>query len=159
IERDYILLDDVWIVADENNGILITEEWYDTAVCAVDVFEMKISMKSAKTLLKTEHKDYSKFPTVVHTAWPNKIEEIHIIECFDSDEIIDGKNIGKRDNVRFDGALAFDMSNGQCFKLGIEASIAGRFTFEYIKSHKFYSQLREWRIRKTLTSNTLTKFN
>ena len=137
----------VWLLT-SSSAYRVDHVWMETPATSMDYFEFTITKQDATK------EQIQRLPIIFGKVNRTPVTSIHIIECFDEDEVVSGKNLGTRETVRFDGALAFWMGNGTGFKLGFDNSIAGSITLAHYDSAHFMSSVREWRVRETLSADT-----
>jgi len=149
IEPDFFQVEDVSIALGAEEFICMSWDWYDTEICAVDVFKLIVEEK--KTPRGIDYADSTfRGGAKINTALPNRVEKIHIIEGFDEDEIIEGQNKGHSDHVRFDCGVIFEMATPPSLAFGCEGSIAGAMPVTYIPGWRMREYLREHNVRVTL---------
>lgn len=146
---DFCQVQDVSICLGQDDFISLVWDWYDTKICSVDVFSLIVEEGNAPRGIKYEN---STFHGGVHieTARPNHVERIHVLECVDEDEIIDGADKGVIERVKFDCGLVFEMSAEPSLAFGCEGSIAGGMPITWIPGWRLREYLREHNVRVTL---------
>jgi hypothetical protein len=153
INPDFVQIDDLSICLAPDDFICLSWDWYDTEICAVDVFTLLVEeTKKPKNISygKSGGAHTFRSGSQIHTSLPNSVQRIHVIECMDEDEVIDGEKKGHVDRVCFDGALIFEMKEPPALSVGCEGSIAGRMPITFIPGWRMREHLRERRVRLTL---------
>ena len=144
-----IVLDGIKFLFADDDCIALGQEWFETPLCAIDYFELTAE---SEVLSK---QDRQTIPVSLDGLSSRNVDQIHVVECWRDDEIVEGEHKGETEMVRFDGALVFEMEDGSGFKLGIVDSIAGSLTYQHYSCPALQSSLREWRVRKVITESTI----
>ncbi len=89
IEPDHFVLDNLSVSFGVGKFICLHWDWYDTKICAIDVFKLQVEETDAP--LGIDYENGARCGGVsVNAFLPNKLRAIHIFECIDEDEVIEG---------------------------------------------------------------------
>lgn len=156
IEPDFVQIQDLSIRLGNSDFICLYWDWYDTQICAIDVFSLNIAEGEKPRLIEYEDQVLMGASSIA-VRTPNKVRAVHILECFDEDEIINGADIGHIDSVNFDCGLVFEMETPPSIAFGAQGSIQGAMPVTYIPGWRFREYMREHNVRVSLEETSSIK--